>query len=561
MPSTSSALVFGRAALLGITSGENSCNTAYPRCPRNEDDVLYYLNNHRGGFFKFFNGGSAFGDDNSQYNPNLSPYTQQQQQQQHPQSQPPHQVNYQQQTTVQYQQNQQQQQQQQTQSSLTAIQGLADLVNQGGGINLSNLGANAELLGNLAGLLTSGAGSQSPATNSIDLNTLASAGSTLISALGGSGNSQPSSPLGNVNDLVGNLLTGFIGSRFAGRRSKRSTAQADAPEVDDDLKMRLNKRTISKKTEHNLHEKFGHTKGKRHNIKFETFNDDAIKHGHNNESLLETDDQLDFDDEVEGRILNSKSHIYADDGPSNQQFNYQAHRDEKQLVFSNDQRRPSNSDHAALISFGTRNPKTLQFNADQSSGRPAVFFPPTSAPSGGRPTTNVKMVFPEGDRTGTGNLKFDDTAFQQPNTELLHRLGRILTGIRDQLAAQTTTEAPFVVQNYNRYPSSSSSSQSNANRYQQSSNYNSNNDNQYANNNNDNRYGSNSNRYSNPNYNNGNSNYGSSSFYQQQPSNSGASQYANNRGGIAPSNQNIYVTNAQGQTEYYIKPDGQKVRL
>lgn len=92
VPSTSAGLVYGRAALLGLTSGEQSCTTAYPKCPRGEDDLLYYLNNHRGGFFRFFNGGAAFGDDtNYQNKPNPYTYNQQQQpQQQHQQHQYQH---------------------------------------------------------------------------------------------------------------------------------------------------------------------------------------------------------------------------------------------------------------------------------------------------------------------------------------------------------------------------------------------------------------------------------------------------------------------------------------
>uniref|UniRef100_A0A336MYJ3 CSON007617 protein n=1 Tax=Culicoides sonorensis TaxID=179676 RepID=A0A336MYJ3_CULSO len=45
-----------RAAILGLTNGDRRCYHAYNRCPSNEDDVLYYLNNHRGGFFRFFSG-------------------------------------------------------------------------------------------------------------------------------------------------------------------------------------------------------------------------------------------------------------------------------------------------------------------------------------------------------------------------------------------------------------------------------------------------------------------------------------------------------------------------
>ncbi|KAL5293046.1 hypothetical protein ACFFRR_011673 [Megaselia abdita] len=62
LPAASPALIYGRAALLGLTGGERTCSSTYTKCPRDEDEVLYYLNNHRGGFFKFFNepGGSPY---------------------------------------------------------------------------------------------------------------------------------------------------------------------------------------------------------------------------------------------------------------------------------------------------------------------------------------------------------------------------------------------------------------------------------------------------------------------------------------------------------------------
>ncbi|GJQ67432.1 hypothetical protein Trydic_g5106 [Trypoxylus dichotomus] len=57
-PNTSPILLFGKAALLGYMSKDDSqkCTYAYPRCPKNPDVLLNYLNNHNGGFFRFFNG-------------------------------------------------------------------------------------------------------------------------------------------------------------------------------------------------------------------------------------------------------------------------------------------------------------------------------------------------------------------------------------------------------------------------------------------------------------------------------------------------------------------------
>lgn len=50
-------LSFARAALLGYSSRGDirSCLTAYPTCPRDPDQLVNYLNNHNGGFFRFFN--------------------------------------------------------------------------------------------------------------------------------------------------------------------------------------------------------------------------------------------------------------------------------------------------------------------------------------------------------------------------------------------------------------------------------------------------------------------------------------------------------------------------
>jgi hypothetical protein len=53
---TSPLMVFGRAVLLGVTAqgDPNTCFSAYPACPRDPDRLVDYLNNHNGGFFRFF---------------------------------------------------------------------------------------------------------------------------------------------------------------------------------------------------------------------------------------------------------------------------------------------------------------------------------------------------------------------------------------------------------------------------------------------------------------------------------------------------------------------------
>ncbi|XP_012277679.1 uncharacterized protein LOC105698207 [Orussus abietinus] len=58
LSSTESAplLNFAKATLTGYSSKGNpgNCFKEYPRCPRNPDDLVNYLNNHNGGFFRFF---------------------------------------------------------------------------------------------------------------------------------------------------------------------------------------------------------------------------------------------------------------------------------------------------------------------------------------------------------------------------------------------------------------------------------------------------------------------------------------------------------------------------
>lgn len=59
---------FGKAAVLGFTNrGQTSaCYEEYSRCPYNEEQLIEYLNNHNGGFFRLF-GTNGFGNfDNHQ---------------------------------------------------------------------------------------------------------------------------------------------------------------------------------------------------------------------------------------------------------------------------------------------------------------------------------------------------------------------------------------------------------------------------------------------------------------------------------------------------------------
>lgn len=59
---TSPIFNFARAAVLGYSSNGNSamCFRAFPRCPRNPDKLVHYLNNYNGGFFRFFRGHGSY---------------------------------------------------------------------------------------------------------------------------------------------------------------------------------------------------------------------------------------------------------------------------------------------------------------------------------------------------------------------------------------------------------------------------------------------------------------------------------------------------------------------
>lgn len=215
---------FGRAALLGLAGGEGYCDSAYPRCPRNEEDLLFYLNNHRGGFFRFFNGGSGFGDEN-----------QLQSLQQNPQN---------------YGTNTNQG------LNILALQALANAVNQGGDINLG--GGNRPSQSQNYQADQSGGSLLSPSTLTSLLSSFGGGGSNtqadqsggILSALTPSALSTLASNLGigtrpskyavpqtqqntgatdasSLSSLVSNLLTGVIGNRYSRSRSKRSVDEIE----------------------------------------------------------------------------------------------------------------------------------------------------------------------------------------------------------------------------------------------------------------------------------------------------------------------------------------------
>lgn len=216
---------FGRATLLGISpSGE--CDTSYPRCPRDEEQMLHYLNNHRGGFFRFFNGGNSFGEENQQLQQHLGS------QQQHTQfgsqfggfgSQ--QQQQYQQQGAL---GSQQQEISGASQGlNLLTLQALADtLSGQGSGLNLGNL--------------LSSPSNQRPAVQpypGLQADQSQSGIGSLLGMLKPSG----------LTDIVSNLLTGVVGNRFSRRLSRRSLTEGDGQH-------RIEKRIVNVKPNGNFFE-------------------------------------------------------------------------------------------------------------------------------------------------------------------------------------------------------------------------------------------------------------------------------------------------------------------
>ena len=160
---------FGRATLLGLT-GAGECDAAYPRCPRDEEQMLHYLNNHRGGFFRFFNGGNSFGDEN---------YLQQQKPDDGQSGIDSNSQGL----------------------NLYSLQALAGALNQGNGINLSNL--------------FSSPSNQRPTVQRYPQGLQADQSQNS----GFFGMFKPNM----LTDAVSNLLTGIVGNRFSRRLSKRSS--------------------------------------------------------------------------------------------------------------------------------------------------------------------------------------------------------------------------------------------------------------------------------------------------------------------------------------------------
>lgn len=565
MPSTSAGLVYGRAALLGLISGEHNCLTAYPRCPRNEDDLLYYLNNHRGGFFRFFNGGAAFGDDqNNQYNPNSNPN----QYQQHPSAS--NQYQHSSASNQYYHQTHQNRPPPQNQpsddgsvqSNLAALQNIAEAINSGNGINLSNLGANANLFSGLAGLLNGGSSSNSGSSSGFDLSSLGTnAGllGNLASLVGGTNQATkpskapPDDQGQSLTELVGNLLTGFVGQRFAGRKiNKRSIdvrfEDDNSTEVSDFNEIKFPKKVSAFKLK---------LAASREKLKFPeelNKNEEDETEEVTTEYLQSDKEGDDQEDDVEGRILNAKPAIFAgDDERYEQKFIFNSNRGQKYVHFtdriigptpvpnfaSNSQINFGDGNDEFRIGSNHRSPKLVKFQGhDQSddnynryqnqkgqnsvrfdnhqtghnsmvfdhhqTGQESVRFHDDYNAATHRPS---KMIFP--DRTGTGNLRFDHNDHSNSN-----RYGKILNYGNNRPQNNDGNRVTF--DQNNQY---SIDTQQN---YRPSFNNNYQNPNYYQN------------------YENANQNYPSYNRYTS-------------------SSQNVYVTNAEGKTVYYINPAGKKI--
>lgn len=397
---------FGRAALLGLSAG-GECDSAYPKCPRGEEQMLYYLNNHRGGFFRFFNGGNSFGDDN-----------QLQQQQQF---------------------NQQLNQQQFGGESpasqglnLLALQTLADTLNQGSGINLNNLFSSAT--------------NQRPVVQSYPgLQADQSQGGGLFGSF---------KPMSALSDIVSNLLTGVVGTRFSRRISKRSLPDES---IDEGLH-KIEKRIVNLK-------------------------------------------------EVDRSPSSSAQNFF--EASSNDQQQNTLYSLEAPFIFSNDNRIHNTPQSDSILSLKFPKEENVQQEIRLSEINQGNFISPSDV------LRQLKILFPD----ATGNLNLNNDQF---NRELLKalvndRIAKILTGAQQQRPINT---------NYydnNRYQNLPINS--NNQRYQaQQQNY----------------AGTSSSNYNNNNY----VNRG-----QQQQND-------------PERNHLIYVTNAQGQTEYTLNElTGEKKRV
>lgn len=413
------------------------------------------------------------------------------------------------------------------QSNLAALQNIADAINNGGGINLSNLGSNANLFSGLAGLLNGGGGTGSSAGGGgggggggFDLNSLGN----LASLFGGEtqqikpSKAPPNDQGQSLTELVGNLLTGFVGQRFSSRKIKKRSI-----DIDIDARQKPAKKLSPFKL------KLAASKTK-------------FKFPENYDVIINKEAE---NGDVEGRILNKKTAIYAADTEQpDDKFVFNSQRGSKNINFTNKITAPTpnpryTNNAQSTLNFGNaglrndefyftsnRRPQFDQYqkNPEQSNNDGLNFNRQQSAKESQNGPS--KMIFP--DRTGTGNLRFDHDEFNrnQNQNNNYNRYGKILNYGNRRPHNENSKQVSFdqnnrytaaAVQQDYRPSFGSGSSSSNANqRYQTQSHV---------------------------------------PLYNHFPNLSSNSHRDDS------SSQNIYVTNGEGKTVYYINAQGNKIYL
>lgn len=436
------------------------------------------------------------------------------------------------------------------------------MINQSGGINLSNLGANAGALGSIANFVGGMTG-------------------------GGSTGSASASSF-NVGDVFSNLLTGFVGNRFASRRISKRSVDTDLAELDpvanSEKELAYVKKSSSKKRNLNsemetvteIEVKPKETLTTERDIAdlikdmedseeiFAEDEDEAeAKHDTVNINLVTNSTDLKVikveDESLEGRIVNNqeelpglpegriinKKRLNAVHFPSPNSIRHEKNikfvdiqhlnpapyvQNDVLLFQSNDlynPQQPFNQAFSFPVVTGNRGSKRIKFEhkEQQQDDRFQTYNVPVD---------RIKMVFP--DRTGTGNLRFDNQDFEVKPV----RFGRILSGTRTQNYDNndyTNNYQSPVNGNRNDYLDTRYQPENNNNNYNSNTKYNK-------------RYES---LYNNPNYQSNTQSFSSTTSNRyQRPSSSSNHQSDPN---------NVYVTNSKGVVEYYINAAGTKVYI
>lgn len=369
------------------------------------------MNNHRGGFFRFFNGGAGFGED----------YSQQGQSSQYQQGQYNQQQNIQQ-NNPQYTGGESNQG-----LNLLALQALAGAINQGNGINLSQLGNLGGLasLGNLGGLTSLFSGTtQRPPTN------FPSYASNTQNYASDAQQSSPSST-NSFTDIVSNLLTGIVGNRFSRSSSKK----------------------ISKRSIDNIRPKEVEIQPRIINLKEDIVAETKF-----------------FPDSQQTLVRAPK---YINQSPSVQQ------ELEKPLKFPKQDDAYKEIPVKSLLAFPEENISFAQLKKEHRTAVTTLAFPQNFPQEDTfKVQHNIKSIISPSDvakrlteifddRTGTGNLKFDSDEFhkdlykqkqidqidqlkQLSNLMTAIRLARILTGNNQKPQNSNQNAQYYQNQNYNQ---------------------------------------------------------------------------------------------------------------